>query len=205
MALNPMMTMLGAGRMTALLALLLVLLDVGATSTIEWKGLPDDPAAAINNTALLNTALAELEAGGKLVIPNQTYWLAGGVKVAGLVNATLQLDGTLEFSIGRKGWPTETCEHDSSKTCVQKAILIEDTVGLTLTSSGAGTVDGNGESWWGYVNYLRYAEDRPKLMTIQNATDVLVEHWHFRRARIIRSTPMTSRVWRSGTAQSTTA
>ena len=168
--------------MHMVLALLLVLLDVGATSTIEWTGRPDDPAAAAANTALLNTALAKLKAGGTLGIPNRTYWLSGGVHVAGLVNATLQLDGTLQFSIGREGWPTEICEHDANKTCVQKAILISDAAGLTLTSSSAGTVVGNGESWWGYLNYLKYAEDRPKLMTIQNATDVLVERWHFRQS-----------------------
>ena len=189
--------MAAASRATALLALILVVLDAGATSSspaaasrelharersVEWTGHPDDPSAAASNTASLNAALAEIRAGGTLVIRDRTYWLAGGVRVAGLVNATLQLDGTLRFSVGRKGWPTEVCEHDANKTCVQKAILISDAVGLTLTSGGAGTVDGNGESWWGYLQYAEHAEDRPKLITIQNATDVLVERWHFRQS-----------------------
>eukprot|EP00946_MAST-07B_sp_MAST-7B-sp1_P001580 g1580.t1 len=67
-------------------------------------------------------------------------------------------------------------------TCVQKAILIEHAAGLTLTSSGAGVIDGNGASWWGYYQYLIHREDRPKLLRIYNATDVLVEHWHFRQS-----------------------
>jgi polygalacturonase len=189
--------MAAASRATALLALILVVLDAGATSSspaaasrelharersVEWTGHPDDPSAAASNTASLNAALAEIRAGGTLVIRDRTYWLAGGVRVAGLVNATLRLDGTLRFSVGRKGWPTEVCEHDANKTCVQKAILISDAVGLTLTSGGAGTVDGNGESWWGYLQYAEHGEDRPKLITIQNATDVLVERWHFRQS-----------------------
>ena len=29
---------------------------------------------------------------------------------------------------------------------------------------------------------LIHREDRPKLLTIQNATDVLLEHWHFRQS-----------------------
>ena len=43
-------------------------------------------------------------------------------------------------------------------------------------------VDGNGASWWGYINYLRYKEDRPKLFTIRNTTNILMEHWHFRQS-----------------------
>ena len=64
----------------------------------------------------------------------------------------------------------------------QKAILLENARGLTLTSGGAGTVDGNGAAWWGAIQYLLHREDRPKLLTIQNATDVLVEDWHFRQS-----------------------
>ena len=82
------------------------------------------------------------------MIPNRTFWLAGGVRAFGLVNATLRLDGTLRFLAERKSWPVEACARNANKRCVQKAILISDAAGLTLTSTGAGTVDGSGESWW---------------------------------------------------------
>ncbi|GMH78956.1 hypothetical protein TrST_g4445 [Triparma strigata] len=152
---------------------------------IEWEGKPDDPSLAADNTETLNSALASLTPGSTLHIPNNTYWLTGGVYASDLVDATIQLDGTLMFSKGRRGWPTEDCKNDKTKACVKKAILIENVKGLTLTSSsggGGGMVDGNGESWWGYINYLIHSEDRPKLLTIYNATDVLVEDWHFRQA-----------------------
>lgn len=62
------------------------------------------------------------------------------------------------------------------------AITISNAAGLTLTSTGEGTVHGNGDSWWGYIQYLEYREDRPKLIVIHNATDVLVERWHMRQS-----------------------
>ncbi|GMI35185.1 hypothetical protein TeGR_g13234 [Tetraparma gracilis] len=152
------------------------------SSTLEFKGVPDDPSEAAANTEALNEALASLSPGGTLSIPNSTFWLSGGVYASDLQNATIQLDGTLMFSKGRNSWPTEDCVQHG--TCVKKAILLENVRGLTLTSSapGGGMVDGNGESWWGYVNYLIHSEDRPKLLTIQNATDILVEDWNFRQA-----------------------
>jgi hypothetical protein len=146
---------------------------------ITFNGIPENETSAVKNTAVLNAALASLLPGDTLTIGNKTFWLAGGVHAQGLVNVTLQLDGTLRFLAGRKGWPTKPCRNGK---CVQKAILLEDATGLTLTSAGSGTVDGNGVSWWGYEQYLIHREDRPKLLTIQNATDVLVEHWHFRQS-----------------------
>jgi len=156
-----------------------------AKSTIEWKGIPNEASLASNNTLSLNHALASLSPGTVLNIPNETYWLSGGVFASGMVDVTIELDGTFRFSSGREGWPTEDCtKNGEKKQCVKKAMLIENTKGLTLTTSngGWGTVDGNGESWWGYINYLRFGEDRPKLLTIQNATDILVERWHFRQS-----------------------
>ena len=165
-------------------SVLLAVVAAAAVSAIagatQWSGRPDDPAAAANNTRSLNAALAGLLPGATLAIPNRTFWLAGGVRATGLVNATLRLDGTLRFPAGRKGWPTEPC--GANRMCVQKAILLENARGLTLTSGGAGTVDGNGAAWWWEIQYLLHRENRPKLLTLQNATDVLVEDWHFRQS-----------------------
>ena len=50
-------------------------------------------------------------------------------------------------------------------------------LGLTLSSSGTGTLHGGGEAWWGYLKYLEHGEDRPRLFSLVNATDVRVERW----------------------------
>ena len=50
--------------------------------------------------------------------------------------------------------------------------------GLTLTSaSGQGELNGNGRAWWSLpgVGYLIHQEQRPRLLTIANSSDVLVE------------------------------
>jgi polygalacturonase len=157
--------------------------STASVSTTVWKGIPDSPSAASTNTESLSSALSDLPPNGVLNIPNSTYYLTGGVFAQGLVNATIELDGALKFAVGRDEWPTEECK--GGKQCVSKAILFQDVSGLTLTTSASdvyATVDGGGESWWGYINYLRYGEDRPKLITIQNGTDLLVERWRFRQA-----------------------
>ena len=169
--------------MLLLLSLLSLLLHPTVPTTIKWPGVPSSPTSASSNTETLNTALQNLEPNMTLILgsPNTTYWLAGGVYAEGLKNVTIQLDGTLKFQEGREGWPTEDC---SKGTCVKKAIYITTSSNLLLTSSSpsGGTVDGSGAPWWGYANYLLHGEDRPKLFTLYNGTDVTVENWHFRQS-----------------------
>jgi len=160
---------------------------VGAV--IDWEHLgavPDDHHTGQANTDLLNKALNEMHSGDTLYVSNKTFWLAGGVQAVGLVSATIKIDGTLRFFPGREGWPTRDrgcgtnpLQPDTGKTCVQEAFFIANSSGLSLTSSGTGTLDGNGHSWWGYINYLLHGENRPRLLSIVNSTDVLVEHWRF--------------------------
>eukprot|EP00729_Bicosta_minor_P002821 gene2821-15510_t len=145
-----------------------------------------DKSTATNNTKTLNAAFLSLQSGDTLVIPNNSYWLTGGVFASNLLNVTVVLDGTLRFLPGRAGWPTEPCPHDPSKECVVKAMLFADVHKFTLTSSnvhqGGGIIDGGGEPWWGYANYLLHGEDRPKLFTVQNGTSIVVEGWHLRQS-----------------------
>ena len=97
-----------------------------------YPGVPDAKAAGANNTRALNAALAALHPGDTLLIPNKTYYLAGGVRADGLHNVTVQLDGTLSFLPGRAGWPTRPADKcdviplqpKRNKSCVQECIFI---------------------------------------------------------------------------------
>jgi polygalacturonase len=100
---------------------------------------------------------------------------------------TVHLDGTLRFLPGRPGWPVHhQCDRwwnplqpTPGKTCVAEAFFIANVSDLTLSSNGTGTLDGSGDAWWGYVQYLIHGENRPRLLSLLNATGVLVEHWRF--------------------------
>ena len=60
---------------------------------------------------------------------------------------------------------------------------------VTFTSNGVGTLDGNGERWWGIpgIGFVVRQEDRPDLFKSKNSTNLLVEklflkdspHWTF--------------------------
>ena len=169
---------------SSIVLLLLQRTDAGVVR--QYTGTPGpDKSTATNNTAILNAALLSLRSGDTLIIPNHSFWVTGGVFASNLLNVTVVLDGTLRFLPGRTGWPTEPCPHDPSKPCVVKAMLFANVHHLTLTSSNGiqgGIVDGGGAPWWGYANYLLHGEDRPKLFTVQNGTNVVVERWHLRQS-----------------------
>jgi polygalacturonase len=176
--------------MGTMIAFGLTLMGSPAAATI-WNGVAEVRSAGVDNTRTLNAALAQLRPGDTLRIPNETFWVAGGVRASGLSNVTLVLDGTLKFLPGRHDWPAVNCADDDnplnhnplqpkrSGSCVREAIFIANSTRLTLTSTGRGTLYGSGESWWGYIQYLIHGENRPRLFALFNATDVLVEHWSF--------------------------
>lgn len=147
----------------------------------------DRPDLTDNNTQLLNELLEALQPQDTLFIPAKTFWLAGGVRLINAHNVTLHLDGILEFRAGRHGWPEqegEVCNRNPlqprrSPKCVQEAFFIANATQLVLTSTHGGKLNGNGKSWWGYIQYALHGEDRPRLFSIDNATDILVENWHF--------------------------
>ena len=52
---------------------------------------------------------------------------------------------------------------------------------VTFTSNGIGTLDGNGERWWGIpgIGFLVRQENRPKLLETYNSTNLLFENLFF--------------------------
>jgi len=175
----------------------LILLAAGGLQAVAGRWLDYEAAGGIaerldlaaQNTLLLNQLFDTLKPQDTLYISAKTFWLAGGVRLVNARDVTLQLDGTLKFRPGRSGWPEQhgdVCNlnplqpHRNSK-CVQEAFFIANVSHLTLTSDspGGGKLDGNGKSWWGYVQYALHGENRPRLLSIYNATDILVEKWDF--------------------------
>ena len=128
------------------------------------------------NAHLLNRTFASLQSGDTLLIPaNRTFFLMGGIYARGLQYVTIQIDGMLKFSDDQNVWP-----RDPQTKQVHECFFFEQLDHVTFTSSlpdgKKGIIDGSGYNWWGLVEYLLIAENRPRLLSIYNSTNLLVEN-----------------------------
>ena len=141
-------------------------------------GIPGDDSlnTCWANAHLFNQTLASLQNGDTLFIPaNKTFWLMGGIYARGLVNVTIQIDGIVKFSDNQDVWP-----RNPQTKRVHECFFFEQLNYVTFTSSlpggTKGTIDGTGANWWGAVEYLLIGENRPRLLSIYNSTNLLVEN-----------------------------
>jgi len=149
--------------------------DAGATPDADawdvvWK-----------NGAALNSSLASLAPGDVLVVPNKTYYLMGGIQARDLHSVVIQIDGTLEFASTTldaekyvNNWPRQG---PGSKAQVYECLSFTNLTNVTFTSASEGQINGAGAKWWGIpgIGYLVRKENRPRLFTIHDSRDVLVE------------------------------
>jgi hypothetical protein len=162
--------------MIALLFLLSsLLLASGLNEFIDFEkigGIPEDGSLemAFQNGRLFNDTLNKLESGDTLFVSNKTFTLSGGIKVRNLKDVTFQIDGTIRFVNDRDSWPK------NAEGNVEECIYMEDIENIVFTSSGKGTIDGNGKEWWGAIKFLKFQEDRPRILHIRRSKNVLVEN-----------------------------
>lgn len=172
-------------RALAALVLALALLHAvaaGRVVNIESMGaVPEQNSLAVCNAnkQVLATALASLTPGDTLLVPaGKTFWLMGGIVSQGLHDVTVRIDGTLKFSDDEKAWPRD------EKKRVLECLLFESMNNVTFTSGVVngvkGTIDGNGNKWWGIIKYLEIGENRPRLFHVKDSTNLLVENLLFR-------------------------
>jgi len=62
-------------------------------------------AVELSNGKLLTATLGKLRPGDRLLIPDKTFHVMGGIEVTNLTDVVIQLDGTLMFSSKTKVWP----------------------------------------------------------------------------------------------------
>jgi hypothetical protein len=110
------------------------------------------------------------------VIPNATYHVMGGIVGRKLKDVVIRIDGTLKFSTRADDWPRTG---DGTDARVLPCTRWDALDNVTFTSSGLGTLDGQGAAWWGFpgVGYLEVGENRPRLFHADGGPrDVLVEN-----------------------------
>jgi len=120
-----------------------------------------------------------MQPGDRMVVPNDTFWMAGGVTGNHLRDIVFQIDGTLKWSNNQTAWPRTPPTPEGK---VAECWYLETIDNVTFTSSGTGTLDGNGEGWWGYWNYLIIGENRPRMLHVEDAGDLLIENIVFRQS-----------------------
>lgn len=139
----------------------------------ELGGIPHDRSydTAYKNGQLMNNTFNNLiQPGDTFIIPNKTFALTGGIYVRELHDFTWVIDGTLSISDDRDQWPR--LENGDVMEC----FLFTNLINVTFTSTGKGTIDGNGQKWWGAVDFLRFQEDRPRIIHILQSENMVVEH-----------------------------
>eukprot|EP00966_Prymnesium_polylepis_P017011 392532-Prymnesium_polylepis.1 len=160
----------------------------------DGGALPDDAAlsTAWKNGMAMNTSLAALKPGDTLHVPNRTFHVMGGIYAVNLTSVVIRIDGSLVMSdsltvrflpphgAAAPEWPRNLHGQEGQRPghTVLDCIFLHNSVNVTLTSSGVGTLDGKGSAWWGIpgIGYLQRQENRPKLLTLDTSRDVLVEN-----------------------------
>ena len=172
--------------MTTAVCLLLWLTNAivihGEVFNIETAGAiagNDSLSTCTTNTRIFNQTLWSLQPGDTLLVPKgKIFWFIGGIYASNLVNITVQIDGSIYYTNDMNAWPR------SANGDVKECMLFESITGITFTSSNAkeekGLVFGNGKRWWGAVEYLINAENRPRLLHMRNATDILIDNIYFK-------------------------
>jgi len=167
-------------RQTLLWSLLALVANISfAKRILNFESLGAKPhdrsyETALANGNLFNATLNSLLPGDVFFVSNKTFTITGGIKARDLKSVTLHIDGTLSFVNDRDTWPKQSNGH------VEECIYLENIENFVLTSSGTGTIDGNGQEWWGAIQFLKHQEDRPRLFHIVTSKNVLVEHILFK-------------------------
>ena len=88
---------------------------------------------------------------------------------------SVAVDGSLMFSNNMAEWPRESSGH------VLHSLHMFSLDNVTFTPAGLGTLDGQGEVWWGLpgIGYLARGENRPNLLKISDSSNLLVENLFF--------------------------
>ena len=141
-------------------------------------GIPDDMSEDVAwiNGDLMNQTLATLIPGDIFIIPNKTFKLMGGIEARNLNSVVVQIDGTLLFSNDIENWPR--LENNDVLECIHFYNLDN----VTFTSKGVGTINGQGQKWWGIpgIGYLVRGENRPRLFNVESSKNILVENLLFK-------------------------
>ena len=134
-------------------------------------GIPSSMEHSEYNSKIINNTLMSLKPYDSFMIPNNTYYLMGGIRIQNIRSVNIINNGYVIFSDDINNWPRSP--EGFPKECMYFSNIIN------VTFNGGGTYDGNGKYWWGLFGYWKYREHRPRLFHINHAIDILIENLNF--------------------------
>lgn len=156
---------MSAVRVVSCVFLVVMAAEATTYNIMDQGAVPDEHSLStcLQNSAVMNMTLAKLAPGDTLLVPNRTFFVMGGIVGRRIRDVTIQIDGTLSFSNDTNAWPRSGPGH---KARVMECIQLSELTNVTFTSNGVGTLNGNGEPWWGLLQYLLIGENRPRSATL---------------------------------------
>eukprot|EP00929_Paragymnodinium_shiwhaense_P056785 TRINITY_DN28433_c0_g2_i1.p1 TRINITY_DN28433_c0_g2~~TRINITY_DN28433_c0_g2_i1.p1 ORF type:complete len:461 (-),score=52.83 TRINITY_DN28433_c0_g2_i1:135-1517(-) len=124
------------------------------------------------NAASVSKALKSAKPGDTVLLPahdSRVFFSTGGIEGSNLENITFRLEGTLQAAGGWDIWPLSGGDF-------APMVLITNSTGFRMT--GGGTVNGAGKVWWDRYVLKPLKGKRPKLILIENATDMIATDLH---------------------------
>lgn len=152
-----------------------------ANSEIYFDGIPNNSsvAACDYNTNLMSYMLQNNISYSTLIVPSNTvFYFRTGIFARNLRNAILQIDGTMRFQ--------KMSDYDPKKQLA--CFKFDRSNNVTITSKYAtsqnnyrGLMDGQGSQYWRLpgLGYIKYGENRPRLLRIERTTGLLIENMVF--------------------------
>lgn len=171
--------------LTSLVAIALILVaDVLSDSTRQDRGgrhcvvqhTGDHDAAHAIQAAFADCGYNTVDARGKVVFLNETYHVQSFMNTTYLQNVDIELQGTLLWSKDIPYWL------DASQPVGyqnQSSAWWFGGEGIHWQGFGYGTLDGNGQVWYDFINGQSNYPKRPHQITIRNTTNSLFEGIRF--------------------------
>jgi polygalacturonase len=147
----------------------------GLVNVLDYGAVAGEDGDAYANMKAFNDAFDAMGAGDTLLVPEgDAFNVVGGILASGLRNATIQVDGVLNFVVDFDNWPLT----DDGKK-YQDGFVVTESIDVVFTSSTTALFDGNGRVWWdkmiaGTLPPNR-DDSRPKLFHFIRCADVLIE------------------------------
>lgn len=135
-----------------------------------------------DDTPAILTASKECGDGGHIIFtPNTTYHIATVMNTTALSDVTIDIHGTLLWSTDLDYWLSNSLSVGYQN---QSSAWFLGGSNIHVNGHGIGTLDGNGQAWYDFVQGESNYPNRPMGLTIWGANDSTFEGLNFRQSQM---------------------